>query len=320
VPNLARVAATSVAALALVLGARTPGTAQPAATQWAGPQLAALRSAGPHPSGPQSVAPHGAAPQSVAPQSAGAHSTGDGQANAARPLELRVRPAVGSVDSLNSAGYAVSRGRARFASVRATFFVPYLNCDLSKRAYSSQWIGLDGFVGQADSVEQDGIAADCSAAGGSSFHAWYAMYPRPRVMPRLAIRSGDSVTASVSYDPADARFALSLTDNTSGGHFRVRARCPRGVRCPRSSAEVISSTPATGTTGHLKIRPLADYGAVSFSGISITDRAGRRGGLRSSYWTATRIVQTRPAAPFHLLARPTPIGADAFANYWSRER
>ncbi|HUZ23513.1 MAG TPA: G1 family glutamic endopeptidase [Streptosporangiaceae bacterium] len=298
-PNLARAAATSVAVLTLALGAGAPGAAEPS-----------------------QHAPLDTPPHAPAGGSAGVSAGGSagGSAGVPRPLEFAARPAIGSVDSLNSAGYAASRPHARFASIRATFFVPYLNCGLSKGAYSSQWVGLDGFEGKPDSVEQDGIEADCSAAGRSSFHAWYAMYPRRRAMPALAIRSGDSVTASVSYDLADARFALALTDNTTGGHFRVHASCPRGLRCPRNSAEVISSTPATRTAGHLAIAPLADYGAVSFSGISITDRAGHRGGLRSAHWAATRIIQTRPAAPFELMARPTPIEADAFDNYWSRER
>jgi hypothetical protein len=213
------------------------------------------------------------------------------------------------------------RGQPDAGQVRVNpgdLLVPYLNCDLSKGAYSSQWIGLDGFVGRPDSVEQDGIEADCSAAGRPSYQAWHAMYPRRRAVPKLAIRSGDSVTASVSFDPANTKFTLTLSDSTSGGHFRVHARCPRGRRCPRDSAEVISSTPATETAGHLTIRPLADYGAVSFSGISITDRADRRGALRSAHWAVTRIIQARPAAPFQLIARPTPIEADAFDNYWSR--
>jgi hypothetical protein len=278
VTNFPRVAASGLAVLALVL------------TAWA----------------------HVADAHPADARPADAHPGGSG------PLELTLRPAVGSINSLNSAGYAVSHQRTRFRSVRATFFVPYLNCALSKGARSSQWVGLDGFVGVPDSVEQDGIEADCSSAGRSSFHAWYAMYPRPRTTPKMAIRSGDSVTARVSYDLADATFSLALTNNTTGGHFQVRKKCPHGVRCPRNSAEVITSAPAAGTAGHLKISPLADYGAVSYTAISIVNRAGQSGGLRSAHWSATRITQTEQAAPFRVIARPTPIGAGTFDNYWAR--
>jgi Peptidase A4 family len=288
VTNFPRVAASSTAALALLL-------------------TAGAHVADAHPADGR---PAGAGPADARP--AGVRPGGSG------PLQLTLRPAVGSINSLNSAGYAVSHTRTRFRSVRATFFVPYLNCGLSKGARSSQWVGLDGFVGAPDSVEQDGIEADCSSAGRSSFHAWYAMYPRPRTTPKIAIRSGDSVTARISYDLADTTFSLALTNNTTGGHFAVRKKCPHGVRCPRNSAEVITSAPAAGTAAHLRISPLADYGAVSYTAISIVNRAGQSGGLRSARWSATRIIQTEQAAPFRLIARPTPIGAGTFDNYWAR--
>jgi hypothetical protein len=243
-----------------------------------------------------------------------------------RPLILRdhgaagIRPADRSVDSLNSAGYAASRARTRFRLVRATFFVPFLNCRLSRGAFSADWVGLGGFVGSSRSVQQAGIEADCSAAGRSRYFAWYAMYPRKRATSRIRIKGGDSVTASIYFDAAHRKFALSVTDNTTGGHFLVRRRCPRGQTCPARSAEVISSAPASGTGSHLKIKPLADYGAVSFGAIAVTDLSGQRASLRSAHWDAARILQTQQDSPFLLIARPTQIHADTFATYWSRAK
>lgn len=229
----------------------------------------------------------------------------------------RVSPAVSSVNSLNSAGYAVSRAHTRFRFVQATFFVPYLNCSVTKTGYSSDWVGLGGFVGTSQSVEQDGVRANCSG-GHASYRAWYAMYPRGVTTKGVEIRGGDSVTASVFYDAATAVFTLTVANNTTGGHFTVQTTCQHKNACPRASAEVISSAPTTGTPGHLTVRLLADYGAVSFTSIAITDRSGTRGGLRSAHWTATRIVQTEKASPFRVIARPTSIGAGTFDNYWSR--
>jgi hypothetical protein len=295
VKRISRVAASAVAALVLSLGSGLAGAGLLGASA---PGAGAARTA------------RAALESAPAPTPAGP----------ARPLELSVRPAVGSVNSLNSAGYAVSRSGTRFRFVRATFFVPYLNCTISKGSSSSNWVGLDGFVGKPDSVEQAGIEANCGKAGHSSYYAWHTMYPHAQVRSSTAVRSGDSVTVSVSYDPGDREFALALTDHTTGGHFRVRHKCPQGIRCPRNSAEVISSAPSSGSAGHLKIAPLADYGAVSFTGISITDRSHENGGLRSPHWGATKILQTQQAAPFRLIARPTPIQAAAFDNYWSRTR
>jgi hypothetical protein len=245
-----------------------------------------------------------------------------GAAHAAR------QPDVGNItssNSLNWAGYAVSRTGLTFTSVRATFFVPYLNCAKSPgAALSSDWVGLDGFVGQAATVEQGGIAANCSAAGKASYLGWYEMYPRPEVRATLRVTAGDSVTVSVTYDPAAREFRISIADNTTGSRFSVQRACPhakaggRLVRCLRNSAEVISEAPVIGSGKSAVIAHLADYGAISFAGISVTDGKGARGGVLSPHWTATKIIQLKSAAG-PTLARPTPTQGNAFDTYWLRE-
>jgi hypothetical protein len=232
----------------------------------------------------------------------------------------QVRPGSSSVNSLNSAGYALSRARTRFRFAAATFFVPYLNCRLSPGSYSAGWVGLDGFTGTPDSAEQVGVAANCTAHGRARYHAWSAMYPQARTPLRMSVRAGDSVTASVYYDRGTARFRLRLADNTTGGHAQVRAACRPGIHCPRTSAEIITSALTADSASSPRIRPLADYGAVSFTGIAITDRSGDHGSVRSRHWGATRIVETQQAAPFRVIARPTLVHGTTFATYWSRAR
>jgi hypothetical protein len=240
---------------------------------------------------------------------------------AAAPPVVRPRLAVGqsSEDSLNAAGYAVSHSGTRFRLVKATFFVPYLNCALTKSSYSDEWVGLGGFTGSSVTAQQAGIAANCTSAGRGSYHAWWAMYPQAQVASRIRISPGDSVTASVYYDAAQNRFDLSVTDNTTGGHFTQARRCPAGSRCPALSAEIISSAPTTRKGKKLVVKPLADYGAVSYAAVNITDKSGQRSGLHSAYWSATRIIQTEQAAPFAIIARPTQIAGNTFDTYWSRE-
>jgi hypothetical protein len=175
-------------------------------------------------------------------------------------------------------------------------------------------------VGKSITVQQDGIQANCTRSGRGSYKAWYAMYPHAEVMSHVRVRAGDSVTASVYYDAAANKFELALTDNTTGGRFSVKRGCPAGMTCPAWSAEIISSAPTRGSGRHLVVRPLADYGAVSYAAIAITDRSGQRSGLRSPFWGATRIIQTQGAAPFRLISRPTQIQASTFDTYWSREK
>jgi Peptidase A4 family len=232
---------------------------------------------------------------------------------------------IASSGSLNWAGYAVSRAGLRFTAVRTTFFVPYLNCAKSPgAALSSDWAGLDGFVGKAATVEQGGIAANCNAAGKATYFGWYEMYPRAEVRAALRVTAGDSVTVSVAYDSATRKFRISVVDNTAGRKFSVLRACPhlksdgRLIRCLRNSAEVISEAPVVGTGKSASIAHLADYGAISFASILVTDARGARGGVLSPHWNATTITQlgsdTGPT-----LARPTPTQGSAFDTYWLRE-
>ena len=229
-----------------------------------------------------------------------------------------------SADSLNWAGYAVSRSHVTFRAIRATFFVPYLDCAKSPGvALSSDWVGFDGFSARADSVEQGGIAANCSAAGKASYFGWYELFPRAEIRVPLTVAAGDSITASVSYDGKDRDYKISLTDNTRGSRFSVLRKCPhvrvagKLVSCPRSSAEVISEAPATETGKHLVIAALADYGAISYADISITDNRSARGGIVSSHWNATKIIQLKSSGG-PLVAHPTPTQANMFDSYWMR--
>ena len=233
--------------------------------------------------------------------------------------------AITSVGSLNWSGYAVSRSRVTFTAVRATFFVPYLNCAKSPgRALSSDWVGLDGFIGRAHSVEQGGIAANCETSGKAVYFAWWETFPRAEVRVALKVTAGDSVTASVTYSAKTRNYRIALTDNTSGAKFGVQRKCPhvretgKWLRCPRNSAEIISEAPATAVGKNLAIARLADYGAVSFGAISVTDGRGVKGGIVSAHWNAAKITQFRDTGG-PVVARPTPTAARTFDTYWLRE-
>ena len=60
---------------------------------------------------------------------------------------------------------------------------------------------------------------------------------------------------------------------------------------------------------------MADYGAVAFANIAITNGAGQRGGMVSRRWRTTKIVQYGDVSQKRI-AQPTTIHADSFANYW----
>jgi hypothetical protein len=223
----------------------------------------------------------------------------------------------GSVESLNWSGYTVARSHTTFLDVQATFFVPYLNCRVSPGTFSSDWVGMDGFVGKhPQSVQQVGVEADCKGGKGHYF-AWYEMFPRPEQRRPVTVRPGDAIAVQVSYNPATKAFRLGLTDDTTGAKFTVRRSCQAGVSCPRNSAEVISESPATSSGGTPRLQPLADYGAVSFAQLSITDGHKQQGGLVSRHWGIFQITQVSDSTGA-VVARPTPSQGARFDNYWSR--
>jgi hypothetical protein len=229
-----------------------------------------------------------------------------------------------NVGSLNWAGYAVWGKRLTFTSVRATFFVPYVQCARTKRGtMSSHWVGFDGFERGSDSVEQAGIAADCSAAGKASYYAWYEMFPLPETRLSLAVKAGDSVTAAVTYNTAKATFKLVVVDNSRGEQTSVVKKCPdvkigrSKLRCLRDSAEGISEAPAVRSGKKLTIAALTDYGAVSFNTLFITDSAGFGGGPVASAWQAAKIIELRSSGGV-VVALPTPTQAATFDTYWVR--
>ena len=223
-----------------------------------------------------------------------------------------------TVGSLNWSGYAVGRRGLRFRKIKATFFVPFLNCAASPTpsgqpgTFSSHWVGLDGFLRNSPTVEQDGIEADC-INGSAHFFAWHEVFPRPeQPFFSLKIRPGDSITASVKFSRSSGKFRLEVRDNTTGQQRTARQRCAAAT-CRRNSAEVISEAPTV--NGHLAL--LADYGALSHTGISISAGSHRTGGIKSSHWGRVKIIQVDSSK--NVVAIPTALHGASFDIYWLRE-
>jgi len=208
----------------------------------------------------------------------------------------------------NWGGYVAQRNGVKFRYVRATFFVPYVDCASSPSSFSGHWVGLDG-AGNA-TVEQDGILAACQ---GSTpvYSAWYEMFPLPPVYATITVRPGNSIVASAYYDSATGKFTLSLTDTTNGQQFSHTLGCPAQTQCQRLSAEVISEAPSSGAS----ILPLSNFRAESFTDVVVTDSHGQRAGLRGSSWDTFSV--TTESAGGTVVDQPTQIfRGKAFDCYW----
>ncbi|HTT55238.1 MAG TPA: G1 family glutamic endopeptidase [Streptosporangiaceae bacterium] len=216
-----------------------------------------------------------------------------------------------AIDSYNWAGYAAARTGTAFRSVRAAFFVPYVDCHATPGASSSDWVGLDG-LGSA-SVEQIGVAAGC-AGSRPQYYAWYEMYPKTvrRVFP---VHPGNAITASVRFQPGRRKFVLNVRDISSGRQLRRALRCAAQT-CGRSSAEVISEAPSSAAG---KILPLADYRAAGFSAVAV-GTARHRSGLRSRWWRTYRVVGVGRIS-HQVIQQPSALyQGRAFGTYWFRAR
>jgi hypothetical protein len=213
-----------------------------------------------------------------------------------------------NVVSQNWGGYVAQQHGVRFRYVRATFFVPYVDCASTPSSFSGHWLGLDG-AGNA-TVEQDGILAACEGAT-PTYSAWYEMFPLPPVYSTMTVRPGDSIVASSYYDSGTGKFTLSLTDTTNGEGFTHTLSCPSGSQCQRLSAEVISEAPSSGTA----ILPLTNFRAESFSDIVVTDSHGQRAGVRAPWWGTLAVATENSGGT--LLDQPTQVfrGKD-FGCYW----
>lgn len=233
-------------------------------------------------------------------------------------LLIRKHPARGpvmstnSLASLNWGGYAAFRPGTRFRFVAGTFFVPYLDCATTPNAQSAHWVGIDGL--HDSTVEQAGISANCH---GSTpvYSAWYELVPNGPVFPHITIRPGDSIAASVYFSRSTSRFTMRLADTTDGQHFSHTAACPAGATCDRTAAEAISEPPL----GHDGYLPLANFRAVGYTNIRVTDQAGNRGGLRSRWWDTSRLTTVTPSGT--VLDQPTVLRRGrSFVLYWLKER
>jgi hypothetical protein len=152
-------------------------------------------------------------------------------------------------DGGNWSGYVATGGS--FTSVAAHWNEPAATCNSSNDLYAP-WVGIDGFG--SNSVEQTGVATDCSS-GSPSYQAWYEMYPDAPVYYNDPVSAGDSFTGSVTTD-GNGSYTLTISDDTQGWTETT----PGSFQGANASAEAILESPTAA---------YPDFGQVSFSGFTI---------------------------------------------------
>jgi hypothetical protein len=236
--------------------------------------------------------------------------------------------------SSNWSGYAATapgHSTSHFRKVSGTWTVPSATCTAGTETYSAAWVGLGGFKGGSDALEQIGTDADCSRAGGAASYAWFELVPAAPVDLKIDVRPGDEISASVAVSVH--RVTLRVHDLTSGGLFMTtRLMSDPDV----SSAEWIVEAPSVciGSNACTTL-PLSDFGTLSFSSASAM-LGSRSGVLGSSDWALTELEMQQgsgyargPGSTFHnvaatqsILATPSAVQnpAGAFTVAWQEQQ
>jgi hypothetical protein len=198
-------------------------------------------------------------------------------------------PAIREWTSLNWSGYAVTG--TRITNVVGTWRVPVVEtptkkAELKKNAYSSSWVGIDGY--NNDDLIQAGTEQDW-LHGTKFYQAWWEILPAAETpITTIAVHPGDAMVVSIA-EGASARWTITLTDTTTHQSFTIT----RTYDGPRTSAEWIQEAPTIGR----KVANLAadtnvifDLGSVNGANPGLTtDDAG------AMYKGETRI--STPSAP-----------------------
>jgi hypothetical protein len=164
----------------------------------------------------------------------------------------RMLPGRSSWYSTNWSGYAVTGSSVTF--VNGSWVVPTVTGARSTTAYSSFWVGIDGF--NSGTVEQIGTDSDVQR-GRSVYYAWYEFYPNPMFqISTIAVSPGDKMSANVTY-VSGSTFTVSITDTTTGKSSSTTGSVSGAAR---SSAEWIAEAPSS----YFGVLPLANFRKVNF--------------------------------------------------------
>jgi len=191
-------------------------------------------------------------------------------------------------ESSNWAGYALrSKDPAapvNFTRVVGSWRQPATKCNwFDTDSLSAFWVGLGGYNGGSQVLEQIGTDADCNPLGPPSYYGWYELVPGPPISFAMKIEPGDVMTASVSVK--GKLVFLELRNETRG---LLAVKVASSTNLDLSSAEWIAEAPSACWGTACRPVPLANFGTVAMSRVEATGN-GHRGGLADDTWDAVPI-------------------------------
>jgi Peptidase A4 family len=188
--------------------------------------------------------------------------------------------------STNWAGFAVHRAGVRFRNVSATWTEPAAACHAPNPTWEATWVGIGGYNRNSNALEQIGTELDCAKSGATLTGAWYEVVPAPSKRIGMAIRPGDTITASVTV--VGRRVTLKLADRSR--HESFSRRVTVSSVDIRSAEWIVEAPSACFTISSCHTLPLTDFGTESFRGATATTTQGHRGSIASSRWGRSKIT------------------------------
>ncbi|MEU8922444.1 G1 family glutamic endopeptidase [Kitasatospora sp. NPDC048545] len=233
----------------------------------------------------------------VPPAAAAAGGSTPADASAASTPARTPAASRAGITSGNWSGYAATGSTHH--SVSATWTQPRITC--AAVGAVSVWVGLDGQG--TSTVEQTGTQAECTAVNAAPrYFAWWENYPDPESPYRDAVRPGDTMTASVTYDRAHDDYTARLTDETLG--WTETESFPRYGGATNGSAEVIAEAPNRNGSR----QPLANFGSVTFTHAAVDGRTLAAASAATVTMARNGVTEAVPG--------PLSGGGDSFTDTW----
>ncbi|KAK4099479.1 concanavalin A-like lectin/glucanase [Parathielavia hyrcaniae] len=147
----------------------------------------------------------------------------------------------------------------------------------------SAWVGIDGGAACPHALLQVGVDMYLSK-GATQYWAWFGWWPNsPTYLSDFAMRAGDTVSLNVSAHSLTSA-TLSLLNTRTGQLDRasMAAVDEAALLCGSHAEWIVEDFWA----GHGV--PLADFGAITFSGTRFVTDTGVKGGLERARVTGVR--------------------------------
>lgn len=207
-----------------------------------------------------------------------------------------------TVTSSNWAGYAVHRAGIGFRKVVAAWTQPTATCTGSQ-TYSAIWVGLGGYNGSSNALEQIGSEVDCTASGKVDSSVWYELVPAASQTIKMRVRPGDGLYATVAVNGNKA--VLTILDATTHRSFK---KTLHASAVDISSAEWIVEAPSDCISANTcQTLPLADFGSATFAFAGAQSVAGHLGTISDPAWDASTIRLTPTGHRFVGYNGSTPL-------------